>query len=99
MRFEPIDSRRNILGEGPFWDEQSQRLTLVDILGKLLLEYDAGGRETGAWPMPDVVSTAVPRRNGKGFAVTLRDGAYLFDPKSGALEKLASPDSDSGNRS
>ena len=98
MRFEPIDGRRNTLGEGPFWDEESQRLTLVDILGKLVLEYDAGGRETGAWPMPDVVSVAIPRRSG-GFIVTLRDGAYLFDPKTGGLKKLASPDTDPGNRS
>ena len=98
MRFEPIDDRRNQLGEGPFWDEESQRLTLVDILGKLVLEYDADGRETAAWPMPDVVSVAIPRRSG-GFIVTLRDGAYLFDPKSGALKKLASPDTDPGNRS
>ena len=43
MRFEPIDTRRNLLGEGPFWDEESQRLTLVDIIGKLVLEYDADG--------------------------------------------------------
>ena len=98
MRFEPIDDRRNLLGEGPFWDEESQRLTLVDILGKLVLEYDAGGRETAAWPMPDVVSVAIPRRSG-GFIVTLRDGAYLFDPKSRGLKKLASPDPDPGNRS
>jgi sugar lactone lactonase YvrE len=99
MRFEPIDTRRNLLGEGPFWDEESQKLTLVDIIGKLVLEYDADGRETAAWPMPDVVSTAIPRRNGDGFLVTLRDGAYLFDPKSGGLKKLASPDADPGNRS
>jgi sugar lactone lactonase YvrE len=99
MLFEPIDRRRNILGEGPFWDEESQRLTLVDILGRLVLEYDAGGMETGAWTMPDVVSTAIPRRNGSGFLVTLRDGAYLFDPKTGDLTKLASPDADPGNRS
>ena len=99
MRFEPIDGRRNILGEGPFWDEVSQKLTLVDILGKLVLEYDADGKETAVWPMPDVVSTAIPRRRGTGFLVTLRDGAYLFDPKSHGLKKLASPDPDPGNRS
>jgi sugar lactone lactonase YvrE len=98
MRFEPIDDRRNLLGEGPFWDEESQRLTLVDILGKLVLEYDAGGKETAAWPMPDVVSVAIPRRSG-GFIVTLRDGAYLFDPNGHGLKKLASPDPDPGNRS
>lgn len=99
MPFEPIDGRRNLLGEGPFWDEETQRLYLVDIIGRLVLEYDADGNETAAWPMRDVVSTAIPRRNGVGFLVTLRDGAYLFDPKSGGLTKLASPDPDPGNRS
>ena len=97
MHFEPIDHRRNILGEGPFWDEDSQTLYLADIVGRLVLAYDAVGTERGRWTMPQPVSTAIVRRSG-GLLVTLRDGAYLFDPSTGDLRHLASPDPDKSNR-
>jgi sugar lactone lactonase YvrE len=98
IRFEPIDDRRNILGEGPFWDEETQTLYLADIVGRRILAYDAAGAERGAWTMPDVVSTAVVRRDG-GLLVTLRDGVYLFETGTGDLQRLASPDPDKSNRS
>ncbi len=97
MHFVPVDSCRNILGEGPFWDEETQRLYLVDINGRLVLSYDADGNELDVWTMPDVVSTAIPRRKG-GLLVTLRDGAYLFDPQAGTFDRLASTDPDPENR-
>lgn len=99
MRFEPIDDRRNILGEGPFWDEETQTLYLVDIVGRQVLAYGATGEERGAWTMPDVVSAALLRRGGD-LVVTLRDGAYSFDPGAGRPPQLfATSDPDPGNRS
>jgi sugar lactone lactonase YvrE len=98
MRFEPIDERRHILGEGPFWDEETERLYHVDIVGRLVIAYAADGAPAGTWPMPDVVSAAIPKAGG-GLVVTLRDGAWLFDPKDGALARFAAPDGDPGNRS
>jgi sugar lactone lactonase YvrE len=98
MRFEPLDDRRSVLGEGPFWDEAEHRLYLVDIVERMVLAYSANGAPAGAWKMPDLVSAAIPAARG-GLVVTLRDGAWLFDPLSGALEKLAAPDGDPANRS
>jgi sugar lactone lactonase YvrE len=98
MRFEPLDDRRSILGEGPFWDEAEQKLYFVDIVAKTVLAYGGNGALADAWTMPDLVSAAIPAAGG-GLVVTLRDGAWLFDPKDGALARFAAPDLDPGNRS
>jgi sugar lactone lactonase YvrE len=98
MRFEPLDDRRSVLGEGPFWDEAEQRLYFVDIVDKTVLAYSADGAPVGAWPMPDLVSAAIPAAGG-GLVVALRDGVWLFDQKDGALARFAAPDGDPSNRS
>jgi sugar lactone lactonase YvrE len=96
LRFEPIDARRNLLGEGPFWDAEAARLYMVDIVGREVLCRT--GLSCKVWRLLQPVSAAIPRARG-GLIVTLPDGAYFFDPDNGRLSRFVQTEPDiSGNR-
>ena len=97
MFFEAIDGHRDLLGEGPFWDQETGTLWTADILNCLIRARRPGGEEH-VYELPDVVSAAIPRASG-GLLLTMRDGAYLFETQTGELTPFAKPDTDPGNRS
>lgn len=76
--------RRNILGEGPCWDEVSGRLYWVDILSSTLewLRPSDGG--TGSWALESRASTMALRKDATLLLAT-EHGMAVFDPKTGVL--------------
>jgi sugar lactone lactonase YvrE len=83
-KVEVFDDRVCVLGEGPHFDEQANRVTWIDILGARVLwrsldERGRPGDEGGEVPVPAHVGAAVPRRNG-GLVICLPDGPTLIDP-------------------
>lgn len=93
MRIEVALDARDGVGEGPFWDEAEQALWWVDIAGKAVQRWLPGTGEHRRWPMPDFPSAVVLREQG-GLLLAMRDGLYLMDPASGALQLLCAPDAD-----
>lgn len=72
-----------VLGEGPVWNPETERLIWVDILESEVHEYDPGGGEdTLVTRTPQHVGAALPRAGG-GLVVNLRDGVGLYDPDGG----------------
>lgn len=70
------------LGEGPVWDSRDSCLYWVDILSHRVHSYNPGEPGTGtdsSVQLAPYVSSIVPRRSG-GFAITLQDGFYGYDP-------------------
>jgi sugar lactone lactonase YvrE len=68
-----FDNRECRLGEGPHYDERTERVYWVDILSSLILWRSFDGAESGSIPTPGHVGAAVPRASG-GLAVCLPEG-------------------------
>jgi sugar lactone lactonase YvrE len=87
------------LGEGLCWSSREQALYWVDILDHTLYRCDAEGGARAHWRFDDTISAVAERREAPGLAVTLRRGLALFDPASGALQRLHEPELErTGNR-
>ncbi|WP_284615044.1 SMP-30/gluconolactonase/LRE family protein [Aquabacterium humicola] len=88
------------LGEGACWSVHEQALYWVDILNGTLLRCDAAGGGRRQWHFDGETVSAVAERRGRtGLALALRRGLALFDPDSGALERLDEPEPErTGNR-
>ena len=85
------------LGEGTCWSMREQALYWVDILGQKLHRYTPANGERTSWTFKETVSAVAPRRDGPGFALTLRRGLVLFDPSAsdgGDLKRLEEPEPD-----
>jgi sugar lactone lactonase YvrE len=86
------------IGEGPVWDAQSQRLFWVDIVGQELNVFDPAQGTNQTFELPDIVTSASPRKGG-GVLLTLRRSFAFFDPNTEKLETVAEVESDlPGNR-
>jgi D-xylonolactonase len=53
------------LGEGPFWDPDSQRLYWVDILENRIYRYDPADGSTQSWTTPEPVGFVIVRPGGE----------------------------------
>lgn len=97
MRIEKPDIQTHLkdlkLGEGPCWDERTQKLWLVDIEAPALLQYDPATEKAEHWPMPCASSACGLTQDGR-IVVALKSGVHLFDPASNALTLLANPEED-----
>ncbi|MFA6153748.1 SMP-30/gluconolactonase/LRE family protein [Mesorhizobium sp.] len=83
----------NKLGEVPVWDVGEQALYWVDIEGCLLQRFHPGSGETRTWRLPERVASLALRVAG-GIVLALASGFAFFDPKTGAIERLAAPEAD-----
>jgi sugar lactone lactonase YvrE len=92
-RVDCVLEARNRLGEGPIWDRRDNRLYWVDIRAPALLSFDPASGKTVQWPMPAVISCAVPRAAG-GFLLALQTGLHGFDPETGVLSPILDPEPD-----
>ena len=72
------------LGEGPVWDSRTGTVYFVDIKGRNVHACAADGSGRRTWAMPRQPGAIVPVKGG-GHAITLEDGVYRFDERSGAL--------------
>ncbi|MFC3803233.1 SMP-30/gluconolactonase/LRE family protein [Cohnella sp. GCM10012308] len=77
------------LGEGPVWDARDDSLYWVDILSHRVYSHRPEEPNSDrAIELSPFVSSIVPRRSG-GFALTLQDGFYGYDPATAELTLLA----------
>jgi L-arabinonolactonase len=91
LRIELLIDARAELGEGPLWDVREQRLYWIDSLGATIHCCDASGGARQSWTVPEHIGSLALREGG-GAMLSLRDGFYAFDFKSGLATKLVDPD-------
>jgi sugar lactone lactonase YvrE len=70
------------LGEGAFWNYQSQELFWIDIEGKQLHIYDPTTKINRFFPTPSRIGTVVPQTDSTAV-VALEDGIYLMNTQNG----------------
>ena len=91
MLIEQLLDAQTILGEGPLWDIEEQRLYWIDSLGCSLHRSDARGRGQETWALPSEIGSMTLRRAG-GAVLALRTGLHTFEFASGRCELIADPE-------
>jgi sugar lactone lactonase YvrE len=91
MKAELLYDARAELGEGPVWDERTQRLYWVDITGRAIhfAEPASGKRETLA--MPSCVGAVALTESGRRLLCVLQDGFYFVHPDTKEVDRIGEP--------
>lgn len=85
-----VDSQ-DVLGEGPLWDSDGERLYWIDSLGNAIHRCNPRGEDVKTWQVPENIGSMALREGG-GAVVALRNGFHLFDFESGECKKIADPE-------
>lgn len=80
------------LGEGLCWSPSTQCIWWVDIYGQRLLRLNTRSGEKKEWPFDDTISAVAERRDAPGLIVAMRRSIAFFDPASGTLQVLHTPE-------
>lgn len=77
------------LGEGSFWNYNTQELYWVDIQGKTLHIYNPKTKTNKSLAMPSMIGTVVPSTQSNKAIIALQDGIYSIDTNTGDLQLLS----------
>ncbi|KAA3656424.1 MAG: SMP-30/gluconolactonase/LRE family protein [Chloroflexi bacterium] len=90
---ELLVDAKAIIGEGPIWDDQLQKLLWVDIMGKTIYVYDPVDSSNVRYDVGQFVGTIVPWRSNE-VMLAVQDGfaSYNFDTKQ--LNLITNPEAD-----
>ncbi len=91
MRIEVLVDVKTLLGEGPLWDVEEQRLYWIDSFGCRVYRCTADGREVRAWEVPGKIGSMALRQRG-GAVVSLADGFHFLDFVSGETQFIVDPE-------
>lgn len=94
MRIEILLDVKTILGEGPVWDVDQQRLYFIDSKGCRVFRCTAEGSEVRAWDVPGKIGSLALRKDGEGAIVSLDAGFHRLDFKTGDCELFHDPEPD-----
>jgi sugar lactone lactonase YvrE len=98
MRIEVVIDVKTILGEGPLWDVDEQRLYFIDSFGCNVFRCTHDGREVRAWDVPSKIGSMALREKG-GAVVSLEEGCDALDFETGDVELIVDPEpGKDGNR-
>lgn len=87
MEIKPIVDCKTVLGEGPLWDVETQKIHWIDSLGNRIFRADENGNGVESWSVPANIGSMALRKDG-GAVLSLADGFYLFDFETGKSELL-----------
>src|ERR1700677_3579088 len=93
MRIEVLIDVKTVLGEGPLWDVDEQRLYFIDSFGCNVFRCTADGREVRAWDVPAKIGSMALRKQG-GAVLSLANGFHFLDFNTGEDELITDPEAD-----
>jgi sugar lactone lactonase YvrE len=91
MRIEVLVDVKTILGEGPLWDVEQQRLYFIDSFGANIFRCTHDGRELRAWDLPAKIGSMALRKDGNGALLSLANGFHVIDFKTGEVSLVNNP--------
>lgn len=98
MEISVLADVKPLLGEGPLWDVEEERLYFIDSLGRRVFRCTAVGGEMRAWTVPGPIGAMCLRASG-GAIVALADGFHALDLDTGETAHLIDPEPGmNGNR-
>ena len=93
MQISVLADVKPLLGEGPLWDAEGERLFFLDALGRRVFRCTAEGGEMRAWLLPSRVGSRV-LWTADTVMVALADGFHRLDLHAGELDLLARAEAD-----
>jgi L-arabinonolactonase len=96
MRIEVLVDVKAILGEGPLWDVEEERLYWIDSFGMVIYRCTHDGREVRAWDLRQKIGSMALRRT-DGAVLSLARGFHFLDFKTGDTELIVDPEPDMPN--
>lgn len=87
LTFRCIADVKCRIGEGPVYDERSDRLYFVDIVNRTVYGRHLASGETATWSFDSEVGSIGLAASGR-LVVALRHSVVLFDPASGAQQEI-----------
>lgn len=94
MRIEVLVDVKPVLGEGPLWDVDLERLFWIDSLGDRVFRATVDGAEVRSWDVPQNIGSMALRKDASGAIVALRRGFHTLDFKSGDVDLIIDPEPD-----
>jgi L-arabinonolactonase len=85
---------KTLLGEGPLWDVDQQRLYWIDSLGPRVFRATADGGELRSWLVPAPIGSMALTRDGDGAVTALASGVHLLDFATGETSLVVDPEGD-----
>lgn len=92
MQIECVARPRDVLGEGPIWNEREQTLYWCDNIAGKVHRYDPATRQMKTWDTPEEIGSLVFRENG-GIVAAMKRGFSFVDLDAGRYEHVADADS------
>lgn len=89
MTITALPVPKAMVGEGPVWDVETQRLLWIDIIGARLWQYDPVTGRTEDWELPSIVGSIALRANG-GAIIAMGDGVHANNALGSPFALLAS---------
>src|SRR5215210_6968770 len=93
MKIDIFVDVKTILGEGPLWDVEQERLYWVDSLGQRVFRATADGRELRSWLVPAPIGSMALTRDGNTAITALANGLHVLDLATGEVELITDPES------
>ncbi len=91
MRIEVLVDVKPILGEGPLWDVETERLYFIDSFGMVIYRCTHDGREVRAWDLPQKIGSMALRRT-SGAVLSLARGFHFIDFTTGETQLIVDPE-------
>ncbi len=86
-----VDSRDKV-GEGAFWCPEERAVYWLDVpLPSVLHRFLPQSGRHDTWPTPEMITAMAKRRDGT-LLVASQGGLNIFDPGSGHLDRIATPE-------
>jgi len=79
-----------LLGESPVWHPREAALYYTDIPGRQLQRFEPASGDLRHWSFDTEVASFAPRLDGT-LLLAMRDGLWVFDPRSGERSRVAEP--------
>jgi sugar lactone lactonase YvrE len=80
-------------GEGPFWDDRTNRMLFMDLLAGAVVALDECGQTT-RHGVPSPVASMIRRRSSGGFVIATERGIYFADEALSSFEQAVEITSD-----
>jgi sugar lactone lactonase YvrE len=94
MKIDIFVDVKTILGEGPLWDVEQERLYWIDSLGPRIFRARADGRELRSWLQPAPIGSMALTRDGSTAITALANGLHVLDLGTGDVARITDPESD-----
>lgn len=92
MKIDVFLDVKTTLGEGPLWDVDQQRFYFIDSMDGRVFRCTERGTELRAWDVPGKIGSMALRKDGDGAIVSLQNGFYTLDFKTGDCDLIHDPE-------